>query len=252
MTYRPNPFRFNSSFSILRAFPSPSLGPSPTSGSAAWASLPPGSAGQLLVVTIGFRGTATFAMPSGWTQVAQVVNADTALGGQVSGLLAWKIRGASEPNPTFTRTGGGYATGCMVGYTPNIGGLTIDTSSTFAQASATTALSGTAITLAQANSLLFVAAIVAGQDSTANNAVSAASLLKTASPSGLVPAAATPVSRTAFGQAFWAFNVLGGVTGVSAMGFDVADVPDGSTGVFSGTSAVSSRGLMIAAAFRRI
>jgi hypothetical protein len=248
----PLPFVVNASavrpvFSITRTFGST---PNVASGNLAFAALPTGSVGQLLIAQIGFRDSPTFAMPSGWTQIVQVTTPDTSLGSRVSGLMAFKVRAASEPTPTFARTGGGYAVGAVIGYAPAFGNLAFDASSSFAQATATTALAGTAVTVAESDSLLVAVAIVAGQDDTNNSGFVAAGLSKAASPPGLAPSVAS-VSKTAWNQGYWNRVIFGGATGVTAMGFDVANVPAGSTGAFSGTSVVSSRALVIAASFRR-
>lgn len=247
MTGLLNPFILRASqYTIERAFGGFDI---PTSDEV-FLTLPPGEAGQLLVAQIGFRGSAPFAMPEGWTQIAQVATADTSLGGEVSGVMAWKIREAFEGPASFARTGGGVAGGIIVGYTPSVGGLTIDTHTVFAQPSATTALTGSALTVSAADSLLVTTAIVAGIDTTLDHDWSAAALAKIAAPSGVVPGTPSPVSRSTWGQTFMA-SMDAPDTAVTALGFDVAGVPAGSTGAFSGASIVSSRGLVIAAAFRR-
>ena len=214
-------------------------------------SLPPGGAGQLLVAMIGFRSNATFAMPAGWTQIQQAVNADTTTGGQVSALMAFKVRAGGEPAPTFTRAGGSVAGGCLVGYTPSAGGLTFDTSSIFEQPSATTALAGTAITVASGNALVVALAVMGDYDITPSTTFVAAGLSAAAPPGVLVPGTSTPVNTGQWSDAFFSGR-LSPTPRFAAHGWDLAGVPAGSTGAFSGTSVASSRSRMIAASFVRV
>jgi hypothetical protein len=210
--------------------------------------IPPGAAGQLLVAMIGFRNSAMFSMPSGWTQIQQVVTADTTAGGRVSGLMAWKIRGPSEPTAAFLRGGGNRALGVILGYTPASGSLAFDTSSAFEQPSATTALAGAALTVTDPDSLLVVLSVVAGGDGAFGQNISAANLAAASSGPSQVPGTIVPTGK--WGEAYWHSQ---GVTSplVAHHGFDLAGVPAGSTGALSATSSVSSRGLVIAAAFKR-
>jgi hypothetical protein len=239
-----NSTTFRAPFSINRAFGSFIE----TASNTINLPMPAGAAGQMLVALIGYRNSTTFSMPSGWTQIQQVATADTSAGGQVSGLMAWKIRGGSEPTAAFLRGGGNRALGVVIGYTPSEGGLTFDTSSAFAQPGATTALAGTALTVAASDSLLVAMTVVAGGDGAFGQTFSAAGLGTPAS--GPSQAVGPAVLSTQWGETYWFSQ---GITSplVAAHGFDLARAPAGSTGAFSATSSVSSRGLVIAAAFSR-
>jgi hypothetical protein len=243
MTYVTNPFRFGAGLSIGRAFGSFIE----TASNTINLPMPTGAAGQVLVALIGYRNSTTFSMPSGWTQIQQVATADTSTGGRVSGLMAWKIRGGSEPTAAFARGGGNRALGVIIGYTPSFGSLTLDTSSALEQGSATTALAGTALTVADPDSLLVVMSVVAGGDGVFGQNISAAGLA--AASSGPSQATEPNVRTSQWGETYWFSQ---GVTSplVAAHGFDLAGVPAGSTGALSATSTISSRGLMIAAAFK--
>ena len=236
-----NPFLTSA---VLRTF---SNLPTVASGNLAF-TLPTGSAGQLMVAHIGFRGSAAFAMPAGWSQIAQVTTADTTTGGEVSGLVAWKVRGAGEPDPTFTRTGGGRANGAVMCYGVTGGSYTFNTSSTFAQGSASTTLSTTALTVSAVNSLVVVMGVMAVFDTTPSTSFAAAGL-SAAAPTGTLVALSENVRSDRWGDLY--FNAWPTVPVCAVHGWDLAGVPAGSTGAFSATSTGSSHGLMVAAEFRR-
>lgn len=78
--------------------------------------LPSGiAAGDLIVAHISYRDTAAFTAPSGgeWTIHQQISdgNTSTSTNRKASGLIASCIRGASNPNLAFTRSGGNVALG---------------------------------------------------------------------------------------------------------------------------------------------
>jgi hypothetical protein len=75
---------------------------------------PDAQEGDLLIAHISYRGDAPFSAPAGWTIHEQVSDANIAKSDFISkhgGLVASMIRGASNPDRTFTRTGGGNALG---------------------------------------------------------------------------------------------------------------------------------------------
>jgi hypothetical protein len=223
MTYVTNPFRFGTP-EIVRSFGG---SPSVNSGNAAF-TLPPGDAGQVLVVVLGFRGAATFSMASGWTQVYQATNADVSGGGQVSFLAAYKVRGGSETDPTFTRTGGSSAAGWMVGYEASRGSLAYDAAVTADGFSGSTVTIPTFSPTGSRN--LLVAGMTAGTTwSAAQAGFVAASLSATAASGTLVPPTPTPVGSAAWQNGAWATRST--ITGMQIV--DLWDAPAGATGAMT-------------------
>lgn len=197
--------------------------------------LPAGDVGQMMVAQIGYRDSPQFSMPSGWTVIYQASVADTAPSGQVSVMLAYKVRGASEPNPTFTRTGGGSAAGYIVGYAPSLGGLSLQS---FSQnnnggAISTTHSTGSLTTVGR-KSLLVVFIVKSFNWTTTAPGLAAASLAATASSGTLVSSSPTPVLTTEWQNSFRAARTIGNVVGTQ--GFDL--LVEGA--VSSGTISIGS------------
>jgi len=76
------------------------------------------SEGNILVACIGYKDTPQFTVPYGWTLIDQETSGDDNFGENAiaSALMAWTVRGASDPDLTFTRTAGGVARGAIVAY----------------------------------------------------------------------------------------------------------------------------------------
>lgn len=111
--------------------------------------------GDLMIVSIAYRGNVGFTLPTGWSLVEQQNTGDLdATSGIASGLMAYIVRGASTPDLVFTRTGGDVAVSAVAVYRGNhaspLGGhtsTTMESSSTMPQTTGT-------ITTAADNSLL--------------------------------------------------------------------------------------------------
>ena len=201
-------------------------GGGPVSSGDVTLSLPAGGAGQMLVAIIGFRGSPAFTMPSGWSVARQVTDASTANSGPTSFLFAYKVRGASEPTPTFTRLGGSQTNGNLIGYTPSRGSLAFDA------VSGTTGNTASPLTLPSlavaSPPSLIVAAFTHGSFwnfpqagfVAANMTAAAASGVFVASPTGVV-------SGTEWGNAAIAARSFGGVS-VGTQVVDVWRAPAGS------------------------
>jgi hypothetical protein len=110
-----------------------------------------GAEGNLYVAVIGYRGTADFTLPSGWNLVAQQTDGDTdSTDGIASAVMAWIIRGASEPSFVFTRTAGDVATGYVMRFTGSFDSNSLDkqTSATAGSIAATVVATGFTTTAA--------------------------------------------------------------------------------------------------------
>lgn len=73
--------------------------------------------GDLLIAFVAMRGSAVVTVPSGWTQVWQDNGGNTSTTASTSiasGLVAYCVRGSSDPNLTFTRSGGDVALGRII------------------------------------------------------------------------------------------------------------------------------------------
>ncbi len=195
--------------------------------------LPSGNPGQMLVAQIGYRDAPQFTPPAGWTVAYQASVADTSPSGQVSICIAWKVREAAEPAPTFTRAGGANAVAYVVGYEPSFGSLALDS---FSQnnnggAASTTHSTGT-LTGAAGRSLLVVSIMKSFFWTTPAPGLSAASLPPTATSGTLVSSSPTPVLTTEWQNAFIVARTIG--TGVSGLqGFDLLRESAGASGTIS-------------------
>ena len=207
-------------------------GAGPVSSGDVTMSLPAGGAGQMLVAVIGFRGSPAFTMPSGWSVARQVTDASTANSGPTSFLFAYKLRGASEPTPTFSRIGGSQTNGNLIGYTPSRGSLNFD------------AVSGTVGNTASPLTLpsftvgfpsLIVAAFTHGSFwSFPQAGFIAANMTATAASGTFVPSPTGIVSGAEWGNAAIAARSFGGVN-VGTQIVDVWDAPAGSLDSTTGT-----------------
>jgi hypothetical protein len=115
-------------------------------------------AGDLLVACIGYRSSSSTSvtLPSGWTLVNEQKNNDTTVGnaGTAGAVMAYIIRGASDPALTFTHPAGiSVALGTIVGYRP-AQGPALDTSSAATTATNISSVSVTGLTTTGLNELL--------------------------------------------------------------------------------------------------
>lgn len=126
-----------------------------------------GAQGDLYVATISYRSNAAFTLPSGgeWTLVDEENSGNTtanSTGSIGSGLMAYCIRGSSEPNFVFTRTGGDIALGRVVAYTPGAGEtVTLDQASGNTLGSASTTVTTTGVTTTEDLALVVMAECLA-------------------------------------------------------------------------------------------
>jgi hypothetical protein len=247
MTYVTNPFRFGAAW---RRHVSSTLPAQVLSGNVSM-SLPTGAAGQLLVASIGFRGNASFSMPSGWTEVAQVLQASTVDGGPSSCLIAYKIRGASETNPAvFTRAGGNKAAGIIAGYTLSAGTPTLDTFVSSTMPAALPNIDHPGLTVAEPGSLLIAASAISNFETDAAQ-LAAASLAAGSSGSLVTPDVTEPVASSNWDWvAFSSFDTAG--VACSTYVHELAGVPAGATGAISGITFFSARVTTIVAAFKPV
>jgi hypothetical protein len=128
--------------------------------------------GDLLVACIGSRTTSTTSvtLPSGWTLVNEqkTNNALTTTSAIASGVMAYHVRGASDPALTFTHPAGiSVARGAIVAYRP-ISTVSLDTSSAATTTINTTSVNVAGLTTATATELLVYQA-VGGQEATWTN-----------------------------------------------------------------------------------
>lgn len=197
--------------------------------------------GDLEIACIAYRSNAAFTVPTDWTQVEVQNTGDTdASSGIASGLMMYCIRGASAPTLTFNRTLGDVAQGNIISYTG--GGVKDVSSSNTLGAVSNTATTGALVTTVP-NELLVVMA--SPGDSSTSSAFTAATDPATAS--GTVDTTTNP-TRGVWLQRFNR-DTFTGADSTLGIADAVKEVP-GSTGTIQSTNAVTSRGVMIAAAFK--
>jgi hypothetical protein len=247
MTYVTNPFRFGAAW---RRYVSSTLPAQVLSGNVTM-SLPVGGVGQVMVAAIGFRSNAAFSMPAGWTQIDQVLSANTADGQPSSCLLAYKIRGASETDPVvFTRSGGNKANGLIVGYTPPAGEAALDTSASFTMPVAFSEINHPGVTVADPNSLVVAVSSLSNPEVDAVQ-LFAASLSAGQSSALVTPDVVNPVSKADWEWVAFSTTDSAGVACATYL-HDVAGVPAGATGAITGYTAFSARVTTIVAAFKPV
>lgn len=110
--------------------------------------LPPGGPGQMMVAVIGNITNTSFSAPAGWNIISDFGTAGLHL------CMAYKLRGASEPAPTFSRGAGTSCVGWIFGYTPSKGSLVYQGMTDAGGTSAT--ITSASITLTAARNLLVV------------------------------------------------------------------------------------------------
>jgi hypothetical protein len=203
-----------------------------------------GQKGDLYVAVISYRSTPAFTGPSGWTIHAQQSTGNTSTTTNTSiasGLIASIIRGDTDPANTFTRTLGDVALGRILIYRASNGRPSFMAASSSTAAANATALSTAAIDVTSKDTL-----IVAGFCGADNTTVSAFDATDPPNASAATntttqPTAGNWYERADTGTNTGADTALGIADGVKAA--------TGSTGNIICTAGVSSRHVMVAAAF---
>lgn len=213
---------------------------------ATWVNRPAAVSGDLLVAAVAYRDTAAFTMPSGWTLVDTQqssgnvsTTASTAIG---SGLMAWIVMGGSAPDLTFLRSGGNVALGRIVSYSGNTSSP-YDTGVAATLAANGTAVTASGITTAEAGELLVMMA--AGGDNVDASAFVAATEPSTSSGTG---SGSLVAPSTAWKERFDSSTSTGADTFLAVA--DAVKATAGATGDLQYTASVSSRHVVIAAAFK--
>lgn len=204
-----------------------------------------GRKGDLYVAVIAFRSNVAFAAPAGWTihqQQATGNTSTTANTAIASGLIASIVRGDTEPATTFTRTAGDAGLARILIYRPTAGRPVFMTSS-----STTAAVNATAVSTGELNitskDALIIAGFCGGDNTTVStfDAATDPSTASAATDTTSPPAAGIWYERADSNTASGSDTTLGIADGVKAT--------TGLTGSITCTAAVSSRHVMVAAAF---
>jgi len=198
---------------------------------------PTGAAtGDLLVAVIAYRSNAAFALPAGWTSVAEENQGDiqTVAAGISSIKVAYMVRGATAPSYLFTRTGGDVARGSVAAYQPTLGGVpTLDSVS-----STTMGASGGVLTLPSITTTNAGCVIIGCMSGVRGNA----------SPNWSLQANATDPTTHAERQDTSS-------TGGADLSSSISDAPQavpGATGAFTATCVFSGRHCGALAAFYEV
>ena len=204
-------------------------------------------AGDLLVACITSRiaSTTSVTLPTGgeWTLVSEQKNNNTATNttAAASGLMAYCVRGASNPNLTFTHpVAPSQAQGRIVAYRNVNTTSPKDTQTSFTTATAITAVSGTGLTTTQIEDLI-VAMACGGQEA-------AWSAFNATDPAGASGATVTTAPTTTWSERADS-AVTTGADGSLAI-FDAVKLTSGATGNFTATASVSAGHVVIAGAFK--
>ena len=205
-------------------------------------------AGDLLVACISSRiaSTTSVTLPTGgeWTLVSEQKNNNVLATGSAaaSGLMAYCVRGASNPNLTFTHpTAPSVALGNIVAYRNVHPSSPKDTQTSFTTATSTTAVSGAGLTTTQDDDLI-VAMCAGGQEA-------AWSVFNATDPAG----ASGFGLRTGAPDLLWQERIDSlTTTGVdtSLAIFDVVKATTGATGNLTATASVAAAHVVIAGAFK--
>jgi hypothetical protein len=195
---------------------------------------PSGAAeGDLLVVVIAYRSTATFTAPSGWEILQQQSSGNTSTTTATSigsGLIAWTIRGSSAPSLTFTRTAGDVAQGRIAAYKGVHRGNPVISST-----SATLGANSTTVSVGGLTGIPQGALMVIGACGADNGTCSAYQC-------GTDPVANQFIERADT-------NTATGADTTNALA-DAIKTVEGDTGTIQYTASLSSRHVIVAAAFR--
>lgn len=213
------------------------------------------SQGDLWVAVIAYRGNVSISAPSGgeWTIAEQQSSGNTSTTANASigsGLLAYCIRGASNPNLTFTRAAGGdVAYGKVYVFRPDTGSVEFVASSSATLGSNSTTVTTASIDTVGIDNLLILAGCLADNPFPGFSAFTAATSPTTASGAntttkGNITTLDTWVEIDDRNTATGADTALGVARAVKSAA--------GSTGQMQYTAAVSSRNVALAAAFRAV
>jgi hypothetical protein len=204
--------------------------------------------GDLLVAFVAARSNPTFTPPAGWTLATSQSNgniSETASEGIASGALAWIVRGATTPATVWTLSASNVAMSRCTAYRPSSGTPEfIGSSSQTAAAASTTASTGS-IEVDSAWALV-VAAFCGGCDTSPVSDFVAATDPSTASDN------ITNNTTTAPTVGVWikradSQTLFGADTTLAVA--DAVKTEPGPTGAIQATAGVSSRHVMVAAAF---
>jgi len=203
-------------------------------------------AGDLLVACISSRiaSTTSITLPTGgeWTLVSEQKNNNTltTTSAAASGLMAYCVRGASNPNLTFTHpVAPSVAIGRIVAYRNVNRSSPKDTQTSFTTAS-TVAVSGTGLTTTQIEDLI-VAMAAGGQEA-------AWSAFNATDPIGASGATSTAAPTTTWLERADSLTVTGADTSLAI--FDAVKLTSGATGNLTATADMAALHVVIAGAFK--
>ena len=204
-------------------------------------------AGDLLVACISSRiaSTTSITLPTGgeWTLVSERKNNNTLSTNLAipTGLMAYCVRGASDPNLTFTHPiAPSVAIGRVVAYREIISAAPKDTQTSFQTATAITAVSGAGLTTS-ADGDLIVAMTAGGQEA-------AWSAFNATSPSGASGATSVAAPTTTWLERADSVTTTGADTSLGI--FDAVKTTAGATGNLTVTASVAAAHVVIAGAFK--
>lgn len=203
-----------------------------------------GQKGDLYVAVIAYRSNVGFTAPANWTvhETQNTGNNSTTTSTSIgSGLIASIIRGDAAPGNSFTRTGGDIAIGRVLIYRASNGTPRFMASSSSTAAANATALSTAAINVTSKDTLLVVG--FCGADNTTVSAFDATDPANASAATNTTtqPTAGNWYERADTSSTLGSDTTLGVADGVKAT--------TGSTGSIICTAGVSSRHVMVAAAF---
>jgi hypothetical protein len=206
-------------------------------------------AGDLLVACIGSRNSnviTSVTLPSGWTLVDEQKSGNVTAGstnGIASGVMAYIIRGASDPSFTFTHPSGlSVAQGTIAAYRP-ISPVTLDTSNSSTGSTNSTNATVLGFSTAASKDLLVYMA-VGGQASTWSTFDAT---VDPTTASGTGGQTADPIAGT------WQERMDLSTTTGADMSLAVADAvraTAGATGTFVATSSLAAANVGIVGAFK--
>jgi hypothetical protein len=204
-------------------------------------------ADDLLIACIASRmvSTTSVTLPAGgeWTLVSEQKTSSnlTTTSAVASGLMAYCIRGASDPNLTFTHPAAiSVALGRIVAYRDVDTSSPKDTQTSFTTAINTTAVSGTGLTTGQVNDLI-VAIACGGQEA-------AWSAFNATSPAGASGATSTAAPTTTWLERADSFTTSGSDTSLAI--FDAIKAAAGATGNLTATASLGAGHVVVAGAFK--
>jgi len=202
-------------------------------------------AGDLMIACISSRiaSTTSVTLPAGWTLVAEQKNNNIATNNSAaaSGLMAYHVRGASNPALTFTHpVAPAPAIGRIVAYRGVNAVTPKDTQVAAQTATNTTAVSVAGLTTTALDDLI-VAMAAGGQEA-------AWSAFNATSPSGASGATVTTAPTTTWSERADSLTTTGNDTSLAI--FDAIKNPIGATGNFTATASVAAVQVIIAGAFK--